>query len=485
MSRLHLGKTQLLFLIILIEGYVVLASELLAIRQLIPFVGSGTDTISIIISAVLMPLAIGYHAGGTAYARHFRKHRQRMNARVRRLHSIRSLLLGNLLTALVILSLGLSYVMLELIFGLMSAAGLTSRLLQTGLYCAIFIIYPVFLLGQTVPLVSRYFSRRKLSEITGRMLFFSTIGSFLGSVFSTIVLMSTIGVHNTVIVTMTLLAGLALLINRHVFSFNTLIIVGTLGITLALNSPDVMRALNIVSDNNYNTIMVKDLPEKDAVMMYANRSSSSLLPKDPKNRFGYMKFVEDNFITPIQGGEERPRDILVLGAGGFTFGHNDKHNRYLFVDIDKTLKDVAEKHFLREKLSPNKSFAVASARAFLNGHKEKYDLIFIDVYSNDLAVPMEVTTREFLSDVKRVLKPGGIVLSNVIETADFRDLFTVRYDNTFASVFPGFSRQIIGEFNPWSSRHKPHNVIYVYFDRKHIDDDTVYTDDLNTYSLDR
>jgi hypothetical protein len=59
-----LGFIAVLFATIVLEGYVVLSSELLAIRQTIPFVGSGTDTISIIIAAVLMPLAFGYQSGG-------------------------------------------------------------------------------------------------------------------------------------------------------------------------------------------------------------------------------------------------------------------------------------------------------------------------------------------------------------------------------------------------------------------------------------
>lgn len=68
-----MNKTQLLFLVILIEGYVVLATELLAIRTLIPFIGSGTETISIIISAVLLPLAFGYHVGGNAFKKTYAK----------------------------------------------------------------------------------------------------------------------------------------------------------------------------------------------------------------------------------------------------------------------------------------------------------------------------------------------------------------------------------------------------------------------------
>ena len=53
-----------LFAVILLEGFVVLAFELLAIRQLIPFVGSSTDVVAIVIGAVLMPLSFGYYSGG-------------------------------------------------------------------------------------------------------------------------------------------------------------------------------------------------------------------------------------------------------------------------------------------------------------------------------------------------------------------------------------------------------------------------------------
>jgi hypothetical protein len=51
---------------IAIEGYAVLAVELLAIRQLTPYVGNATDTVAIVIAAVLLPLAFGYEAGGRA-----------------------------------------------------------------------------------------------------------------------------------------------------------------------------------------------------------------------------------------------------------------------------------------------------------------------------------------------------------------------------------------------------------------------------------
>src|SRR5690606_5042351 len=163
------------------------------------------------ISAVLLPLAIGYHFGGTAYARVFARAQKRFG----KAPSVRRLLLKNMLIALSILTLGLSYPFMEWFFGQLSSSGIEHRLAQAACYSALFLVWPIFLLGQTVPLISNYFSRRRLSEITGRMLFFSTAGSFLGSVFSTIVLMMVIGVHNTVIVTLALLCGLILLLARR------------------------------------------------------------------------------------------------------------------------------------------------------------------------------------------------------------------------------------------------------------------------------
>jgi len=466
-----MNKTQLLFLIILVEGYVVLACELLAIRQLIPFVGSGTDVVSITISAVLLPLAVGYHWGGHAYKKHAR--------------SIRKILLRNMLWALAIFTLGLSYVFMEFFFEALAKIGISHRLWQTAIYVSLFLVVPVFLLGQTMPLISNYFSRRRLSEITGKMLFFSTTGSFLGSVFSTLVLMTFIGVHYTVIVTLALLAALVLLLSKHYLRLEPMLCIFLAGILCWLNGPDMMQRSHIVSDNAYNTVRVFDRPQQEAKIFDINRSNSSKISKDEKYMFPYWKYIENTFIAPISKPGATPRDMLIIGAGGFTIGVNDTVNRYTYVDIDPDLKRVAEIHFLPDPLSPNKQFVTASARAFVHNDNHQYDFILIDVFTNIFSIPMEAVTREFLLDVKKLLKQGGIVIANVITDPRFGEDFAVRYDNTFASVFPSYSRQIIGAYAAWPGKLSNNNVLYIYFHHPRVDDTTVYTDDKNTYSLDR
>ena len=482
-------KKHLLFLIILIEGYVVLACELLAIRQLIPFVGSGTETISIIISAILLPLAIGYHHGGRAYVRSFLRRKQRGHSQ----RSVRALLLGNLYIAMTILAFGLSYPFLEVVFHVMDRIGLHHKLLQTTLYSALFLVYPIFLLGQTVPLVSNYFSRISLSEITGKMLFFSTTGSFLGSIFSTIVLMSSIGVHNTVIFTIALLCTLSLVVASKASRLSAWLSCAIImAIVLPLNSPAAMRLFNVVSDNAYNIVSIQKKPGHDDVTLFkVNRSASSMLGSGEHRFFPYVEYIKSTLLDTLpKPGNAPPREILIIGAGGFTMGLDDHFNHYTFVDIDPVLKDVAEQHFLPEPLSDNKKFIAASARAFVRGNTNSYDLIIIDVYNTPRSIPMETTTREFLLDVKKLLRKGGVVAANIISSPDFRDAFTVRYNNTFASVFPAYTRQVIGEFTPWADTPKnmpqpPNNVVYTYYDRAFTGDHTVYTDDKNTYSLDR
>lgn len=475
-------KIQLLFLVILIEGYVVLACELLAIRQLIPFVGSGTEVVSIIISAVLLPLAIGYHVGGNSFKRHFIGTQKSG----KRHYSVRRILLKNILSAMGILSLGLSYIFIELFFGVLDYAGIHQRLMQTALYSALFLVLPVFLLGQTVPLISNYFSRARLSEITGKMLFFSTTGSFLGSVFSTIVLMTTIGVHNTVIVTIGLLCALTLLLARKFLAYESIFVLLLFAALFKLNSDETMASLHIVSDNAYNTVRIETDAHDGSKILKVNRSISSKLGKHGET-YSVMHYINSNFIDPIASPTKNsaPRDILIIGAGGFTMGLNDAFNHYTYVDIDKALKQVAETHFLPAPLTPNKRFVANSARAFVHSTDERYDLIIVDTYTNIMSVPMETTSREFLLDVKKCLKSEGIVAVNMIADMTLRDRFALRYNNTFASVFPGYTRHLISTPEPWAKQVINGNVLYLYFNNAGSDDRTVYTDDKNTYSLDR
>ena len=53
-----------LLAIIIAEGFVVLSVEVTIIRLLMPYVGSGIEVTSILITAILLPMAYGYAYSG-------------------------------------------------------------------------------------------------------------------------------------------------------------------------------------------------------------------------------------------------------------------------------------------------------------------------------------------------------------------------------------------------------------------------------------
>ena len=122
-----------LLLIILMEGYVVLGYELIAMRLTVPYVGSGTDTIAIIIASVLMPLAFGYQAGGQ-----FRT--KRINNLAFR---VREKLAKNVRIASIFVLLGISYLPVSLFFQTLIDNDIQHRLILVAIYCGVFLVYPV------------------------------------------------------------------------------------------------------------------------------------------------------------------------------------------------------------------------------------------------------------------------------------------------------------------------------------------------------
>lgn len=54
----------LLYLIILLEGFVTISLEILTVRQLTPVMGSSVIVTSLIIGIFLLFLALGYRRGG-------------------------------------------------------------------------------------------------------------------------------------------------------------------------------------------------------------------------------------------------------------------------------------------------------------------------------------------------------------------------------------------------------------------------------------
>ncbi|MEM6780952.1 MAG: fused MFS/spermidine synthase [Pseudomonadota bacterium] len=467
----------ILLFVVFVEGFAVLAGELMAIRQIIPYTGSGTDTISIIIAAVLLPLAIGNFVGGRFDAKQSRFFK-----------SVRAKLIFNILIAMGFFATGLSYVVIQGFFETLAFQGITNRHVLCFLYAATFLIIPVYLLGQTLPLISHYFRRDTTQTATGKILFFSTSGSFMGSVFCTMVLMAMIGVHYTVVVLIICLAVLIFILSKKAFAIAPALSVIIALLTLGFNNDSVMAKHYVVKNNEYHSIqLVPQTADGSIVTMKLNGNISARYAEDDKNHLRYQDYINKVFFDPISVRSDDPKEVLVIGAGGFVIGLKDRFSTITYIDIDEDLLKVSEEQFLKQKLTKNKTFVPMPARAFLtqaiqNG--QQYDMIIIDVFQGHTSLPEHLATREFYSQVYDALKPGGIMAGNFFLSPHFSDALSRRIDNTIHSVFDNVGRHVLSLYDGWlENPHAYRNIIYSAY--KLDEDERVYTDNLNPAFYDK
>ena len=218
-------------------------------------------------------------------------------------------------------------------------------------------------------------------------------------------------------------------------------------------------------------------PAENSRLLIINNSPSSKVAAQPEHRFAYVKYFDQEVLRKLD--PARPHRILVIGAGGFTIGLEDRVNSYTYVDIDPALRQVSEEHFLRGPLTPNKTFVPESARAFLRRNTQTYDVVVLDAFTNRINLPPDLITREAFAAVRQAVAPGGQVIMNIITSPTFADRFSRSIDATIRSVFPFVTRQIL----PQTQVGNVASVLYLA--GRHEDEPhDIYTDDRNRSFLD-
>ncbi len=445
-------RTWLIFLIFL-NGYVSLSLELVILRQLSFYVGSAAVITSIIMGTFLGFMSLGYFRGSA------------MDLPRR---GMRSILWASFLIIALMTILGASFSLVSSYFSIMYVAGIQSGVVQTAIYSLIFLSVGPFLFGLNTALLSRYINRYNINA-TGGIMAWDTIGSVLGSLATTLLLMPFIGVNYTILMICAFAIVGAIMVRPRPFTFICAAAILIPGYIIN-NNAFLQREMGILVNNAYSTITVTQYPNER--VLYMNGLPMSIYRPETRTSADYINYINDNFIYTMP--RDRRHDILILGAGGFTAGLNDDYHHYTFVDIERTLRDISEKHFLDQKLTPNKTFVVQDASQFLKNTPHKYDLILLDVYSNSYQVPEDLITIEFMTRIRDRIRDGGIIIMNMITRPDFNDQYTRVFDNTFHRVFThNTGRQVIGFFNPWSNAAMPSNIIYTYYHRPN--DDRIYT----------
>lgn len=444
--------------IILLEGFVTISLEILTIRQLIPVVGNSVIVTSLIIGIFLLFLAYGYRKGGFHDDNY---------------HKI---LKNNFTLAAMGLGIGLSYVFIGKFFYVAGLLLKTSVLIPLILYLLLITAPLVYLLGQTVPITLNLCKPElRVGTIGGKVLHISTLGSFLGAILTTLLLMNWLGVAWTVFINFLVLAMLVIFlmdIRKEWFRFLLLIVFAV--IIFMLN---VVKEKNLfVLTNNYANYQVMNNvylpPDRLGKIFLINDAASSFIT--PTNQaFPYIELMRKVLFTDLN---LHNKNILLLGAGGFSLSAGqDPSNHFTYVDIDKQIRQVTEQHFL-PKINGN--FVADDARHFLINNSQRYDAVVVDTYNSKIVIPAHLLTYEYFLAIKKILNDDGVMLVNVFGRPTLDDNYSKRVDNTIRAVFANCMAI------PLRYSEKLTNIIYVCKKTRNEKDKNIYTDDLNRSTWD-
>ncbi len=399
MSRL------LIYAIVFIEGFCSLGAEIIALRRLVPHVGSSIVVTAPTIAFFLLALALGYAAG----------------ARVSGNYTV--VVARNFLISALLAGVGLAGITVDWLFAHLQPALIAYFIFIGGVLCPL-----AWLLGQTVPILTNLMRHARTGEASGMALYWSTLGSFLGSLSLSLLVMQWLGVSAAVFAcTALLVAGTLLLAGRNLKY--AIFCASTAAIAAGFNLHH-----EVTADTAYAEYIVGPAPlpgQENPRAFWVNKSTASLIDEsEPTNYTRYITHLRHILLDEL---EFRDRDILVLGAGGFTLSHREPMNRYTYVDIDPAIRAIAEKHFLREPARGE--FIADDARRFVASSARRFDAVVVDVYSSHSSIPSHLVTREFWEGTRRVLKPDGALLANLILDGRLETPYARNLLATIDSVF--------------------------------------------------
>ena len=388
----------IIYLIAFLEWFTTLSVEIVALRQFTPIIGSNSISTSIILWVVLLALSAGYY---------------RWWIIADRTDDIKKRLWQNLIISSMYYAF-ISFIFYEFVLEWLLQST-WSYFLSVLLTSIILFFIPVFFASQTIPLLSSLLTWAWKAESIWKLLFYSTLWSFLGSVATSTVLFPLLGADKTAFVSPFFLTLCSILLCVF-FLKNTKLLVlsgflSALYLFIITFSSPLSSGILYQSSNAYQDVRISENTDAGyRVFSLDDAYSSGIEIYSWESFFPYIQEVK-SFVQ-----DEKPKRILLIGAAGFTFPQEVSYYDYVeqidVVDIDPHLRGLTEKYFLQQELSSKINFIPEPSRYFLSSSDTSYDMIFVDVYAGK-SIPAQVLTREFFEHLN--LKSESIYLNLVLD----------------------------------------------------------------------
>jgi spermidine synthase len=384
-----------------VVGAASLGAEIAAARLLAPYFGASTIIWANTIATVLVALSAGYAIGG------------RLADRRPNLHGLCAIVLvAAVLLALVPFVADPFLRLAVRALGALSVGGFLGSLAAVLVLVAV----PVMLLGTVAPYANRLALGRvaDAGTVTGSLYAISTAGSLVGTFLAALLLIPLIGTHRTFLIFALTLALVAAL---GVGSRRFLLVPVAIGALLAVppaaigsSVPGAKVIYQTETQYQYARVLQFRSGERWLQLNEGQAIHSEYLPSSYLTG-GYW----DDFLTvPLASELGVPKRIAILGNAAGTvaraYGHYFPQTRVDAVELDGELTVIGKRYFgLR---GPRLHLYTADARPWLFASQARYDAIFLDAYRQPY-IPFYLLTREFFQNIRKHLRPGGLLIVNV------------------------------------------------------------------------
>jgi spermidine synthase len=307
---------------------------------------------------------------------------------------------------------------------------------------------PSCILGMISPVVVKLAIRdlNRVGNVVGKIYAVSTLGSILGTFAAGFFLISWMGTRHIILMMGSILILTALvwgsLFRTKKPAIGLLLIPSIIVLSIydLAFKPPLTADTYYYKESDYYTLKLKKARSKDGktplqALILDNLVHSYVTLEDPLHiEYQYERIYAEVLKWKFQ--KDAAFRSLTIGGGGYTFPRYMEafypNSRIDVVEIDPEITKVVYQYLGLPRDTGIRSYN-EDGRWFVMNCKERYDVIFIDAY-NDLSIPYHLTTREFAQQLRDILNPGGIVLTNIID--NFRKgAFLPSYIRTLREVF--------------------------------------------------
>lgn len=157
------------------------------------------------------------------------------------------------------------------------------------------------------------------------------------------------------------------------------------------------------------------------------------------------RLVWGRVVDVLKHNEPKLKNILVLGLGGATVQHLINREfpeaQITSVDIDPEMVEIAKNYFDLEKIENHQVIVADACRLIVEPEnfglqKESFQTAYVDIYVGS-QYPDLGKSGNFLSAVKQMIAPGGLLIINRIYTNEFQDEV-----NGFVDFVEGFLHDV-------------------------------------------